>query len=88
MAGTLNSKTPTAPAGAPAASAPDRTSAIVTTTLIFLTGLGILTVFWEPLAALALGTPAAEAPSAEPHATAVVDGGAPTATSTDGSGNS
>jgi hypothetical protein len=38
----------------------DRTSAIVTTTLIGLALLGTGTVFWEPLTALAFGAPAAE----------------------------
>jgi len=36
----------------------DRTSAVVTATL-----LGVVTVFWEPLAALAMGAPATEARS-------------------------
>jgi hypothetical protein len=33
----------------------------VSATLILLTVLGVVTVFWEPLAALAGGAPAAEA---------------------------
>jgi hypothetical protein len=41
----------------------DRTSAVVTATLILLTALGVVTVFWEPLAALAMGAPATEARS-------------------------
>jgi hypothetical protein len=55
MAGPPKTKPPTAP------SAPDRTSAIVLATLILLTVLGVVTVFWEPLAALAGGSPAGEA---------------------------
>jgi hypothetical protein len=35
----------------------DRTSAVVAGTLILLTVLGVLTVFWEPLAAIAQGGP-------------------------------
>jgi hypothetical protein len=35
---------------------PERTSAVITGTLIFLTALGIVTVFWEPLAAVAVGS--------------------------------
>ena len=46
---------------APSASGPDRTSAVVSATLILLTVLGVVTVFWEPLAALAGGAPASEA---------------------------
>jgi hypothetical protein len=38
----------------------DRTSTVVTATLILLTALGVVTVFWEPLTALAVGTPAGE----------------------------
>jgi hypothetical protein len=41
----------------------DRTSAVVAGTLIFLTALGVVTVFWEPLAALAVGSPASESMS-------------------------
>jgi len=55
MAGPPKTKPPTAP------STPDRTSAVVSATLILLTVLGVVTVFWEPLAALAGGAPAAEA---------------------------
>jgi hypothetical protein len=43
-----------------AAARADRTSAVVSATLILLTVLGVVTVFWEPLAALAGGAPAAE----------------------------
>jgi hypothetical protein len=66
------------------AARPDRTSAVVAGTLIFLTALGILTVFWEPLAALAVGTPTTEVPS-ETHTQTVDAGGPPAA---DASGNS
>jgi hypothetical protein len=62
----------------------DRTSAVVAGTLIFLTVLGVVTVFWEPLAALAVGTPAGETTS-EPHV-APIDAGSVQAT--DGSGSS
>jgi hypothetical protein len=58
---------------------------VVVGTLIFLTALGVLTVFWEPLAALAVGTPAAEPTSAETHAPAVDAGSTP---ATDASSNS
>jgi hypothetical protein len=47
----------------------DRTSAVVTATLILLTALGVVTVFWEPLTALAVGAPSAES-VAEPRAAA------------------
>jgi hypothetical protein len=52
----------------------DRTSAVVSAALILLTALGIVTVFWEPLAALAGAAPAAEAVGETHPATA--DGGA------------
>jgi hypothetical protein len=52
----------------------DRTSAVVTTTLILLTALGIVTIFWEPLTALAVGTPPTE--SVSEARTAAPDGGA------------
>jgi hypothetical protein len=83
----------------PAPSAPDRTSAVVTATLILLTALGVVTVFWEPLTALALGAPTADS-VAEPRAPAVDagPGGAPSPSTngaaspqpgpTDASGNS
>jgi hypothetical protein len=74
MAATPKGKPPTAPA--PAARA-DRTSAVVTATLILLTALGIVTVFWEPLSALAVGSPSAES-VAEPRATAGDSGSAAT----------
>jgi hypothetical protein len=73
-----------APEAPPSAARPDRTSTVVAGTLIFLTALGVLTVFWEPLAALAVGTTTPEAAS-EPHAPPV-DAGA--ATPVDASGNS
>jgi hypothetical protein len=57
MPATPKTKPSTSPA--PAAR-PDRTSAVVTATLILLTALGIITVFWEPLTALAVGAPSAE----------------------------
>jgi hypothetical protein len=50
----------TKPPTSPPLPGPDRTSAIVSATLILLTVLGVVTVFWEPLAALAGGAPAAE----------------------------
>jgi hypothetical protein len=59
----------------------DRTSAVVTTTLIVLTLLGVVTIFWEPLTALALGTPATDTVT-EPRAAAAGDGGAPVSAST------
>jgi hypothetical protein len=55
-------------------SARDRTSAVVSATLILLTVLGIVTVFWEPLTALAVGAPAGGTVG-ESHAPAA-DGGA------------
>ena len=54
----------------------DRTSAVVTTTLIVLTVLGVVTIFWEPLTALALGTPATDSVG-ETRAATATDGGAP-----------
>jgi hypothetical protein len=54
----------------------DRTSAVVTTTLIVLTVLGVVTIFWEPLTALALGTPATDTVT-EPRGPTATDGGAP-----------
>jgi hypothetical protein len=47
----------------------------VTTTLIVLTVLGVVTIFWEPLTALALGTPATDTVT-EPRAATATDGGA------------
>jgi hypothetical protein len=61
MAVTPKAKPPLTP---PARAKADRTSAVVAATLILLTVLGIVTVFWEPLAALAMGTPAADGVSA------------------------
>jgi hypothetical protein len=59
----------------------DRTSAVVTTTLIGLTVLGVVTIFWGPLTALALGTPATDTVT-EPRAAPASDGGAPAPAST------
>ena len=69
---------------APTAPATDRTSAVVSATLILLTVLGVVTVFWEPLAALAGGAPAGETvgetraampdAGASPSGTAALDG--------------
>ena len=59
----------------------DRTSAVVTTMLIVLTVLGVVTIFWEPLTALALGTPATDTVT-EPRAPTATDGGATTSTTT------
>ncbi len=59
----------------------DRTSAVVTTTLIVLTVLGVVTIFWEPLTALALGTPATDTVT-EPRAPTAADGGAALSTTT------
>jgi len=53
----------------------DRTSAVVTTTLILLTALGVVTIFWEPLTALALGSPSTEGVS-EPRGATSDDGAA------------
>ena len=58
---------------------PDRTSAVVAATLALLTALGIVTIFGEPLAALAVGTPTVEGVS-EPRPSAT-DGGAATTSS-------
>jgi hypothetical protein len=72
------------PASAPAR---DRTSSIVAATLILLTVLGIVTVFWEPLAALASGA----APSdsfADPRSTAPDAGAGTTPVATDASASS
>ena len=57
MAATPKAKPSPAPSPTPR---PDRTSTVVTGTLILLTVLGVVTVFWEPLAALASGAPAAD----------------------------
>jgi hypothetical protein len=76
----------TKPIRAPAtAQRPDRTSSIVAGTLILLTVLGVVTVFWEPLAAFAGGGPAAE-PVSETHVPAA-DGGAGVAASPSVNGN-
>jgi hypothetical protein len=69
------------------ASPKDKTSTVVTATLVGLALLGVGTIFWEPLAALAVGAPPTEggdvhAPTLAP---ATTDGGvAPV----DASGNS
>jgi len=69
---------------------PDRTSTVVGVTLIGLAALGVLTIFWEPLAALAVGAPSADGVS-DGRATSV-DGGAVTSPTPvgalDASGNS
>jgi hypothetical protein len=78
MAATPKAKHP--PAQAPPRRV-DRTSAVVTTTLIVLTVLGVVTIFWEPLTALALGTPATDTVT-EPRAATASDGGAPASSST------
>jgi hypothetical protein len=75
MAATPKTKPTSAPTRAARA---DRTSAVVTATLILLTALGIVTVFWEPLTALAVGAPAAE--SMAETRTPVGDAGAPATT--------
>jgi hypothetical protein len=59
----------------------DRTSAVVTTTLIVLTVLGVVTIFWEPLTALALGAPTTDTVT-EPRGPTATDGGATSAPST------
>ncbi|HEX4404276.1 MAG TPA: hypothetical protein VH560_05580 [Polyangia bacterium] len=78
MPATPKAKQPPAP---PPQRSTDRTSAVVTTTLIVLTVLGVLTIFWEPLTALALGTPATDT-VAEPRAATATDGGAATSATT------
>jgi hypothetical protein len=82
---------PAAAAAAPARAATDRTSTVVTGTLILLTVIGVLSVFWEPLAALAQGGstgPAAES-AGEPRVTAPDAGSAPASIATvDASGSS
>jgi hypothetical protein len=90
----------TKPSAPPAPAArPDRTSAVVTATLILLTALGVITVFWEPLTALAVGAPPTEsvaetrgisgdggvAATSSPSANG---GAAPAAAAPDASGNS
>jgi hypothetical protein len=70
---------------------PDRTSTVVTGTLILLTVLGVVTVFWEPLAAIAAGGSAGET-TAEPRSFTPDGGAAPAPASAptpvDASGNS
>jgi hypothetical protein len=75
MAATPKTKPPSTPVRASRA---DRTSAVVAATLILLTALGIVTVFWEPLTALAVGAPAAE--SVGETRAAVGDAGTPAST--------
>jgi hypothetical protein len=75
MAATPKTKPPSTPVRAAHA---DRTSAVVAATMILLTALGIVTVFWEPLTALAVGAPSAE--SVAETRTAVGDAGAPATT--------
>jgi hypothetical protein len=67
----------------------DRTSTVVVGTMILLTVLGVVTVFWEPLAAIAGGGSQGEAN--EPRAFTPDGGAAPTRASqasVDASGNS
>ncbi len=78
MAATPKAK-PSSPAS-PNAGA-DRTSAVVTATLILLTATGVVTIFWEPLTALAGGAPATET-AAEPRAGAGDAGAATSPTTT------
>jgi hypothetical protein len=81
MAVTPKAKHPATPA---APRRVDRTSAVVTTTLIVLTALGVVTIFWEPLTALALGTSATDAVT-EPRAATAGDGGVTVSPSTSAS---
>jgi hypothetical protein len=84
-----------APEPAPAKGAsPDRTSAVVSSTIVALALVGVGTIFWEPLAALAVGSPTGdvtdEARGGLPQGGAATpsaarDGGAAAG---DGSGNS
>ena len=80
----------TKPTSAPsrAGSGPDRTSTVVAAALILLTGLGVVTVFWEPLTALALGAPAGEAVGESHAPLPVSDGGASGSALPDASGSS
>jgi hypothetical protein len=55
--------------------------------LIFLTALGVITVFWEPLTALAVGAPSADTASPV-HAPATEAGDAGSPAVPDASGNS
>ncbi|HVZ75102.1 MAG TPA: hypothetical protein VHJ20_22120 [Polyangia bacterium] len=83
---------PAPPKDNPAPRAPraDRTSTVVTTTIIGLALVGIGTIFWEPIAAIAVGAPAADGVSDThpvsnlPATTNSTDAGAPA----DASGNS
>jgi hypothetical protein len=82
MAAPPKAKPPSAPGRGAGA---DRTSSVVAATLILLTALGVVTVFWEPLAALAVGAPAGETvgearapgPAADGGASAATTGAAP-----------
>jgi hypothetical protein len=78
------------PSLAPARAKPERTSTVVGVTLIGLAALGVLTIFWEPLAALAVGAPSADSVSDVRGTPA--DGGAATSPTPvgalDASGNS
>jgi hypothetical protein len=66
---------------------PDRTSTVVVGTMILLTVLGVVTVFWEPLAAIASGGSGAE--TNEPRALTPDGGAAPSRPPpVDASGNS
>ena len=60
----------------------DRTSSVVAATLILLTALGVVTVFWEPLAALAVGAPVGETVGEARAPSPAADGGASTSTAT------
>jgi len=63
---------------------PDRTSAVVTATLILLTALGVVTVFWEPLTALAVGAPSADSVAETRGASGDAGAGAGSSQSTTG----
>lgn len=68
----------------------DRTSSVVAWSLILLTVLGVVTVFWEPLAAIAAGG-AVNEQAGEPRALVPDGGAAPAAAApppADASGNS
>jgi hypothetical protein len=84
MAAPPKTKPPLPP---PRAAGPDRTSSVVAAALILLTALGVVTVFWEPLTALALGAPAAESVG-ETHLPAGDGGATVTGGAADASGSS
>jgi hypothetical protein len=76
---------PTVPTARASDGRRDRTSTVVAVTLLLLTGLGVVTIFWGPL--MALASPRAEGtmePSSAPPG--AVDGGPPP--TADGSSNS